>query len=184
MGWRPTTAQVSRQKQGAKRQPAPTRQELIDELVGGIGSWSPAERIRAFRAWTRGALSVIHLHVLTVVEVEGPLPMSRLADALDVSVASTTGIVTRMEQRGLVERRHSTDDRRIVLVHATEAGASVFRELEERRRTAMTNVLAMLSDEELHGFVIGSRAMQRARAELSATDQGAEMVAAARTKLA
>ena len=58
-----------------------------------------------FRRWLAGSLSIVHLHVLTILEADGPLSMGKLAEALDVSVASATGIVDRMEQRGLVERR-------------------------------------------------------------------------------
>ena len=79
-------------------------------------SWSPRDRMNVFRSWLKGSLSLIHLHVLTVLEADGPLPMSQLADTLDVSVASATGIVSRMEERGLVERQHDETDRRVVLV--------------------------------------------------------------------
>ena len=48
--------------------------------------------------------------------------MGDLAEELDVSVASATGIVDRMEQRGLVERRHGPDDRRVVMVDLTATG--------------------------------------------------------------
>ena len=90
-----------------------------------------------FRKWLEGSLSLVQLHVLTVLETAGPLPMGKLADALDVSVASATGIVDRMEQRGLVERRHDEADRRIVLVHSTESGRAVFNDLAEMRRAGL-----------------------------------------------
>src|SRR6187397_3435233 len=108
---------------------ARVRQRITDRLVSEMTGWTPAERVRMFRSWLRGSLSLIHLHVLTTLEADGPLPMGRLADALDVSVASATGIVDRMAQRGLVERRQDPDDRRVVIVHLTEAGATVFRDL-------------------------------------------------------
>ena len=92
-------------------------------------SWGPRERAGAFKHWLQGSLSLVHLHVLTVLQVHGPLPMSKLADELDVSVASLTGIIDRMEARGFVERRREHDDRRKILVHRTEAGDAVFGEM-------------------------------------------------------
>jgi hypothetical protein len=80
------------------------RDAIIAELVGEMTSWSPKDRMQVFRSWLKGSLSLIHLHVLTVLETRGPLPMSKLADTLDVSVATATGIVSRMEERSLVER--------------------------------------------------------------------------------
>ena len=50
------------------------------------------------------------------------MPMGALADSLDVSQASATGIVDRMEQRGLIERRRDDDDRRVIRVPLTADG--------------------------------------------------------------
>jgi len=91
--------------------PSEHRSAVTSELLDEITAWKPHERIGAFRAWLRGSLSLVHLHVLTILESEGPVSMKRLAEALDVSVASATGIVDRMAERGLVERRSLDTDR-------------------------------------------------------------------------
>ena len=140
----------------------------MDEMT----PWDPRERMSAFRSWLSGSLSLIHLHVLTILELEGPLPMSRLAEQLDVSVASATGIVDRMEQRRLIERRHDEADRRVVSVHPTRLGGEVFARLRRHRRDKLAKVLAQLSDDELTAFLTGLRAMRRARNAI-ATEAGA-----------
>ncbi len=142
------------------------RDTLIIELVDEMTAWSPRERIDAFRSWLKGSLSLIHLHVLTVLEADGPLPMSHLADTLDVSVASTTGIIGRMEERGLVERSHGEADRRVVLVRPTEAGIAIFRDMTEHRRQALTHLFGRLTDGELAALLTGLRAMRAARLAL------------------
>jgi DNA-binding MarR family transcriptional regulator len=144
------------------------RSQLVDDLVNELTSWNPRELIGAFRKWHRGDLSLIHLNVLALIELHGPLPMSRVAEALDVSVASATGIVGRMEQRGYVERRHDETDRRVVLVHATSAAADVFREIDEHRRDALRRLLARLTDDEVAALLAGHRALRAARAAMQA----------------
>ena len=154
---------------GAGRATDETRPRVVEDLLEELTSWSPRERAGAFRHWLRGALSLVHLHVLTVLEADGPLAMSRLAEALDVSVASATGIVDRMEQRGLVERRREPDDRRVVLVHATDAGNAIFEDVATERRQHLRVLLDQMTDAELEGFLAGLRGMRRARmAALSA----------------
>ena len=128
--------------------------------------WDPRERMSAFRSFLRGSLSLMHIHALTVLEVEGSLSMSHLADELGVSLASATGIVARMEQRRLVERRHDETDRRIVSVHQTRLGAAVFARLRRHRRDKLSKLLGLLSDDELTAFLTGLRAMRRARAAM------------------
>jgi len=65
-----------------------------------------------------------------MLQAEGDLSMSRLAEALDASLPSATGIVTRMEERGLVERVRDAADRRVVHVRSTARGRQITDELE------------------------------------------------------
>ncbi len=142
--------------------------ELLDELTG----WAPRDRLRMFAAWHRGSLSIVHLTVLALLEAQGPLSMSALAEALDVSQASATGIVDRMEERGLVHRQREEDDRRVVAIHLAEAGAAVSRDLVARRRERMRRLLSELNDEEVTAFLKGIRAVRAARERLAEAEGG------------
>jgi MarR family 2-MHQ and catechol resistance regulon transcriptional repressor len=133
--------------------------ELLDEMT----AWSPRDRGGMFKSWHRHALSLVHLNVLSALEAEGPLSMSSLAEAMDVSDASATGIVDRMEKRGLVERSHGTDDRRVVLVHATDAGRQVFIDMAAHRRQALSKILGELTADEIAALLTGMRAIHAAR---------------------
>jgi DNA-binding MarR family transcriptional regulator len=151
--------------------PPPTdRRHVADELLDELTVWAPRERRDAFRAWLRGSLSLIHLHVLTILE-DGPLSMSHLAQGLDVSVASATGIVDRMEERKLVARRSHPDDRRVVIVQVTRRGSTVFRALARDRRARLAPIIERMTDDEVSSFLVGLRAMRRIRTELA--DRGA-----------
>jgi DNA-binding MarR family transcriptional regulator len=158
--------------EGSKPPVGEGRETLISELVDEMTSWSPRERMSAFRSWLKGSLSLIHLHVISVLEADGPIPMSRLADTLDVSVASATGIVSRMEERHLVEREHDLEDRRVVLVIPTERGLAVFRTMAEHRRDRLRALLDRLKDDELGALLTGLRAVRAARDTLHAEHEG------------
>src|SRR6266700_3935790 len=68
-------------------------------------------------------LSPIQCHVLHLIEPGRPLPMSRLADTLSCDASNVTGLVDRLESRGLVRRRSSPQDRRVKVLQLTPAGA-------------------------------------------------------------
>jgi DNA-binding MarR family transcriptional regulator len=144
-------------------------QAVLDEFT----AWNPRQRTDMFRRWLTGSLSVVHLYVLTVLESDGALPMGKIAEALDVSVASTTGIIDRMEQRGLVERGQDPDDRRVVLVRPTAAGLRVFSDLDELRHSTIARILEHLDDDELTALLKGIRAMNAARVALAAAAETA-----------
>ncbi len=154
---------------------ATLERELLDEMT----SWSPHDRGGVLKKWHRHSLSLVHLTVLTALEAEGPMAMKRLAEALDVSDASTTGIVDRMEKRGLVERRHATEDRRVVRVYPTAAGEQVFRDMAAHRRLALSNVLAELTEDEMQALLIGMRAIHAARRRVCEAAEPAEPTQAA-----
>ena len=139
----------------------------MQEALAELSAWNPREFITAFQRWHQGSISLIHLNVLTLLEASGPMSMGRLADALDISVASITGVIDRMEARGLVERRRDAEDRRVVLVQPAKGARKVFGEIDSRRRKGMQRLLARLSDEELSGLLQGHRALRRARTEFA-----------------
>jgi DNA-binding MarR family transcriptional regulator len=153
-------AEAARRRRGRA-----TRRATLDDLLDEMTSWGPRERAGAFKHWLRGSLSLVHLHVLTVLQMNGPMPMSKLADELDVSVASLTGIIDRMEARGLVERRREPADRRVVIVHRTQAGDAVFGEMAAERRKHLEILFDRMTDEELESFLVGLRALRRVRSE-------------------
>ncbi len=149
---------------------SPDRQQLADELLDELTSWKPRDWLQTFKRWQRGSLSLVHLNVVAILEQNGPTSMSQLADATDVSVASMTGIVSRMEQRGLVERRHAEEDRRLVVVHLSTRGAAVFERVELHRRDRLQRLLRELDEEQMAGFLAGLRGLREARARLAATE--------------
>jgi len=67
------------------------------------------------------------LQLLTFTR-HGSLPMGKMGERLMVHPASVTNAIRKLESRGLVERRLSSDDRRIVLATITDGGRAVVSE--------------------------------------------------------
>jgi DNA-binding MarR family transcriptional regulator len=77
-----------------------------------------------------------------------PKPMGELAQHMHCDSSNITGIVDRLEERGLVERGAAEGDRRIKLVALTEAGEQMRAELA-RRKAEPPPELTSLSQAEL-----------------------------------
>jgi DNA-binding MarR family transcriptional regulator len=75
-------------------------------------------------------------------ELDAPLPMRELADRLCCDASNVTGIVDRLEARGLVERRTAPDDRRVKHLVLTDAG----RTMRQQHRHGLTVDLPLLDD--------------------------------------
>jgi DNA-binding MarR family transcriptional regulator len=77
-------------------------------------------------------LSVPQAHALQVLEPGRPLPMRDLAARLRCDASNITGIVDRLEARGLVERRADPGDRRVKALVVTDKGVALRASLVER----------------------------------------------------
>src|SRR6476620_5648815 len=132
-----------------KRANRRTDDALIAAIVGDlhemIGNRLCASTSRIFKT----GISMTHLHILWVLEHHGDLTMSRLAELLDVSVSNATGLIDRMEERGLVERSRVPSDRRIVLVRASAEGARIRDEIEALKQDRMRTILGRLEPSSL-----------------------------------
>ena len=115
------------------------------------------------------SISMSHLHLMTFLEAHGPLPMSRVAELLGSGLPTATGLVSRMEERGLVARAHDTGDRRVVILSLTEAGAAELLELNSSRRRRMASALTHLDEKQrsqlLHSMQALRAAFERMHAE-------------------
>ncbi|MGD8549582.1 MAG: MarR family transcriptional regulator [Desulfobacterales bacterium] len=59
--------------------------------------------------------------ILTLYEY-GPLPLSKIANHMMVKSSTVTGVVDRLEKKGLAKRMRTSLDRRVITIHLTEAG--------------------------------------------------------------
>jgi DNA-binding MarR family transcriptional regulator len=106
-----------------------------------------ASRRRFLAVASEFELSPPQVRALGVLDPERPVPMSELAEALHCDNSNVTGIVDRLEDRGLVERRSATHDRRVKMLAVTDRGAEVRARLAERLDEA-PEPLARLSPED------------------------------------
>lgn len=118
------------------------------------------------------SISMSHLHLMSLLESHGAVPMGRMADLLGSGLPTVTGLVTRMQERGLIERVHDTDDRRVVLVRLTPEGAADLHQIQEERGRRMALALSHLSDVERTRLLSSIRALRAAFARVN-EEQGA-----------
>lgn len=71
----------------------------------------------------RGGVTGVQLGALFVLTARGPVLMKELAAELSINNSAITGLVSRMEEAGLVTREDDATDGRAVKVAATREGA-------------------------------------------------------------
>jgi MarR family transcriptional regulator, organic hydroperoxide resistance regulator len=97
-------------------------------------------------------LSPAQCHLLHLIEPERPIPMGRIAEALACDASNVTGLVDRLESRGLVRRQPSAEDRRVKVLELTAAGVRL-RSTVLERMTKPPGTLDRLSADEQRALV-------------------------------
>ncbi len=156
-------------REGTITSTGPAVRDELDDVVGELLGLVARERASHLRGWCRQDLSMPSLHLLFALKAMGPVPMSRVAGILDTAGSNVTGIVTRLEERGLVERTHDLVDRRLVLVSLTERGRQVAEDRELMPAQKLRQVLEAMPAEARDAMVASMRAFldasERLRAE-------------------
>jgi len=121
----------------------------VEAVLADLGRAVGSLRCAGSQRMVRLGISMTHFHVLTLLRHHDAMPMGRLAEILDASMSSATGIIDRMEERGLVERLRVPDDRRVVLVRPTRTGLDLVDEVELVKSDVMAGALARLPADRL-----------------------------------
>lgn len=88
------------------------------------------------------------LRALRALGRHGTLTMTALAKGLDVPLSTATRIVEGLCAKGLVERRRSKRDRRVVEIRFGQRGKRINRYVEESRRAEAHALLLSLPERE------------------------------------
>jgi DNA-binding MarR family transcriptional regulator len=84
-----------------------------------------------------------HMKALLLLDPDQPKPMRAISDAMHTDASMATWLVDRLEERGLVERRGSADDRRVKRVVLTREGIRVRERLRDGLYDPPAELLAL-----------------------------------------
>lgn len=97
---------------------------------------------------TSGEITPLQLTVLNCLSVRGQCEMCRIAQALNVSFPTATGMMDRLVKSGFVKREHGQEDRRKVIVSITPKGRRITQDIFKRKRAALIKMFGGLSEAE------------------------------------
>jgi DNA-binding MarR family transcriptional regulator len=94
-------------------------------------------------------LTAARLSALSMLVFGGPTTLGRLATAEQVSAPTMSRLVRGLERDGLVTRTGHADDRRAILLHATDEGRRLLVRGRRRRVEELASLFAGLPRDEL-----------------------------------
>ena len=111
---------------------------------------------RAFSVVSKKTTENIRTHGLTEAQFsalecighKGPMNLGELCRRQLVTNGNITMVADHLEKRGLLERRRSVTDRRMVVVHLTPQGRRIFERIFPPHAAHVARVLSVLSPAE------------------------------------
>ncbi len=120
---------------------------LLDSLVM-LGNKQMTEKL------TQYDLTVAqYLSMLALSNKGSECSMSELADRIQQSSATMTGIIDRLVEKGWVIRRRSDEDRRAVYVALTSNGHNLLRRVTSERRQNINDTLLKMTPEDIEQLI-------------------------------
>ena len=117
-------------------------------------------------AWMQLDLPTLQVKSMFFITNHGSTNFKNLAATLRVTPSNLTGVIDRLVEQGLVSRTENPEDRRMMVLKATEKGESLVSELRERRLSYLTKALNDLTPEELaaikRGLTLLAKAAEKA----------------------
>lgn len=132
-----------------------TASETRAALLAYVDALTLAEPIQA-RLWQLAQLTLTQLSVLRELR-NGAQTAGRLGEATGLSPTSITRLVDRLEGRGLVSRRRTSEDRRCVQVHLEPAGERLLGETRVLRGSALYTAVESMEPHERLQLTAGLR---------------------------
>lgn len=137
------------------------REDLIEDIKEAVTAFMTASAATRATPWLDLDLSLPQLKAIFALQHMGPVRVGEISHVLGLSPNATTAVLDRLEQHDLVSRQPDPADRRAVLVGLTRHGHEQVADLQSSNLRHLGDLLARLSEEELHALERGMSALNR-----------------------
>lgn len=127
-----------------------TSHDIEDDIVAAIRRVIRAIDLQSRRLLDRYELTGPQLATLRTAAQLGAPSIGTLARAVHLSQPTVTGILNRLERRGLIARERSSDDRRSVAIRVTPEGRELLAQAPSLLQDQFRDELARLEEWERH----------------------------------
>ena len=127
----------------------PENEGVIKEIVGSIRKLVRAVYLDSQKISRQFGLTGQQSQVLRLLLNGGSMSSADLSRLMYVTPSNMTGIIDRLERKGLVERIRKEGDRRVALINLTEAGKKLGKEIPDPIEKRLINELIDLDKDHV-----------------------------------
>lgn len=93
------------------------------------------------------------LSVISILAKNGKQKVSDISEKMGLSDSTVSGILDRLEQKGIIERKRNKDDRRVVKIYLSRGSQEICQEFHRKREEYFAHLLKELSEQEINDII-------------------------------
>lgn len=123
------------------------RTAMLIREIHSLTAHSMEESVR------ESGLTVQQILVIKLLGHKGDLTITRLCEEMNLTKGTVSGIITRLEEKGYVEKFKKDQDRRETYVRFSELGLQFARQFRSRIEKSYAHIFEGIDEAELESFV-------------------------------
>lgn len=148
------------------------REELVRHIMDASRDfYHRSFQLGGDREWADVDLTMPQLKLLFMVAAGQGVTMTQLARNVGMTLSTATGVADRLIGQGFARRENDPADRRLVLLHATDAGTALVDRLIQFGQAQLMQITERLTIDELRLLAQAHDLVRRAIIEISTERQ-------------
>lgn len=135
----------------------PENATVIKDLVESVRKLVKAVYLDSQKMSRQYGLTGPQSSVLRILGRQGPMSSANLSRRLYVTPSNITGIIDRLEKKGLVARIRKEGDRRVALINLTEAGQELSQSIPDSIENRFISELADLEPQHVQILTVAMK---------------------------
>jgi MarR family transcriptional regulator, organic hydroperoxide resistance regulator len=131
------------------------KKEVINEIMKAHHRMTRVITPYAIKSWRELDVPLAQLKSLLIIAGTSETNFRTLAQHLGVTAGDVTRIIERLVEQGLVSRKPSPEDRRVIRLHATDKGRELLANLIESQTRHMARILEFMNLDDLQSLLKG-----------------------------
>ena len=106
-------------------------------------------------------LTFPQLSVISILSKHGKQKVSEISEKMGLSDSTVSGILDRLEQKNMIERKRNKDDRRVVKIYLSEGSRKICHNFHQKKEKYFAQLLKKLTEKEIKEVIKGLEILNR-----------------------
>lgn len=115
-----------------------------------------------------GSISINEKIILQILD-DSPIPIKEISLRTGLAVSTLTHVIDKMENKKLIRRKNSPEDRRVINIELAEAGKALKSDFNQLIRKISAVLLEVLSETDRDNFISSLEATIRQMSQFGST---------------